>query len=68
MNRVNPKYVLRNHLAQKAISQATQHKDYSEIDRLLNLLSDPFSEQSGMDEYAAPPPPGSAQFIVSCSS
>ena len=68
MNRVNPKYVLRNHLAQKAISQATQHHDYSEIDRLLNLLKDPFSERSGMDEYAAPPPPGSDQIIVSCSS
>ncbi len=68
MNRVNPKYVLRNHLAQKAISQATQHKDYSEIDQLLNLLADPFTERSGRDEYAAPPPPGSAPIIVSCSS
>jgi len=68
MNRVNPKYVLRNHLVQKAISQATQQKDYSEIDRLLNLLNDPFTERPGMEEYSAPPPPGSAQIIVSCSS
>ena len=68
INRVNPKYVLRNHLAQKAISQATQRRDYSEIDRLLNLLSDPFTERPGMEEYAAPPPPGSAPIIVSCSS
>jgi uncharacterized protein YdiU (UPF0061 family) len=68
MNRVNPKYVLRNHLAQKAISQATQQKDYSEIDRLLNLLNDPFTERPGMEEYSAPPPPGSASIIVSCSS
>jgi uncharacterized protein YdiU (UPF0061 family) len=68
MNRVNPKYVLRNHLVQKAISQATQHQDYSEIDRLLNLLNDPFTERPGMEEYAAPPPSGSAPIIVSCSS
>ena len=68
MNGVNPKYVLRNHLAQRAISQATQQKDYSEIDRLLNLLNDPFTEQLGMEEYASIPPPGSAQIIVSCSS
>ena len=68
MDRVNPKYVLRNHLAQKAISQATQHKDYSEIDQLMKLLSDPFTERPGMDEYAAPPPPGSSPIIVSCSS
>ena len=68
MNRVNPKYVLRNHLAQKAISQATQHKDYSEIDKLMKLLSDPCTEWPGMDEYAAPPPSGSSPIIVSCSS
>jgi hypothetical protein len=68
MNHVNPKYILRNHLAQQAITQAVQQKDYSEIDRLLNLLSDPFTEQPGMEAYAAPPPPGQPQIIVSCSS
>ena len=68
VNMVNPKYVLRNHLAQNAISLATQHKDYSEIDRLLELLSDPFTEQAGMEEYAAPPPPGTPPIIVSCSA
>jgi uncharacterized protein YdiU (UPF0061 family) len=68
MNRVNPKYVLRNHLAQKAISQAIQYQDYSEIDQLLNLLNDPFTERPGMEEYAALPASGSAPIIVSCSS
>ena len=37
MNRVNPKYVLRNYLVQTAIEKA-QQKDFSEIDRLLTLL------------------------------
>jgi len=68
MDHVNPKYILRNHLAQRAITQAVQQKDYSEIDRLLNLLSDPFTEQLGMEAYAAPPPPGEPSIIVSCSS
>ncbi|GJL56064.1 MAG: UPF0061 protein [Nitrospirales bacterium] len=68
MNRTNPKYVLRNHLAQSAIEQATRDKDYSEIDRLLNLLNDPFTNQPGMDAYTLPPAPGSESIIVSCSS
>ncbi|WP_342348242.1 YdiU family protein [uncultured Nitrospira sp.] len=68
MDQVNPKYILRNHLAQRAITQAVQQKDYSEIDRLLNLLSDPFTEQPGMEDYALPPPPGEPSIIVSCSS
>ncbi len=68
MNQVNPKYVLRNHLAQQAIVQAIQHREYSEVDRLLKLLEQPFLEQSGMEAYAKPAPEDSPPIIVSCSS
>ena len=67
MNRVNPKYILRNYLAQTAIERARQ-KDYSEIVRLRKLLADPFTEQPDMDAYAAPPPDWGRQILVSCSS
>lgn len=67
MNRVNPKYVLRNYLAQVAIEKA-QQKDFSEIDRLLTLLRTPYTDQSGMDGYAAPPPNWGKHLSVSCSS
>jgi len=67
MNRVNPKYVLRNYLAQTAIEKA-QQKDFSEIDRLLALLQNPYSDQPGMDDYAAPPPNWGKHLSVSCSS
>ena len=68
MDKVNPRYILRNHLAQRAITQAVQQREYAEVDRLLNLLSNPFIEQPGMEAYAVPPPPGEPQIIVSCSS
>ncbi len=68
MNQCNPKYVLRNHLAQTAIHQATQENDYSEIDRLLHLLRDPFADHVDMEEYAAPPPDWGKHIVVSCSS
>ncbi|MEY4705728.1 MAG: uncharacterized protein RL042_1933, partial [Nitrospirota bacterium] len=67
MNRVNPKYVLRNYLAQTAIEKA-QQKDFSEIDRLLTLLHNPYSDQPGMESYAAPPPNWGKHLSVSCSS
>ena len=67
MNRVNPKYVLRNYLAQAAIEKARQ-KDFSEIDRLFSLLQNPYSDQPGMDNYAAPPPNWGKHLAVSCSS
>jgi serine/tyrosine/threonine adenylyltransferase len=67
MNLVNPKYVLRNYLAQQAIEKA-QQKDFSEVDRLLVLLQDPYSDQPDMDAYAAPPPNWGKHLSVSCSS
>jgi uncharacterized protein YdiU (UPF0061 family) len=67
MNRANPKYVLRNYLAQNAIERA-QQKDFTEVDRLLTLLQHPYTEQPGMDAYAAPPPNWGKHLSVSCSS
>jgi len=67
MDRINPKYVLRNYLAQTAIEKA-QQKDFSEIDRLLSLLGNPYDDQPGMEAYAAPPPNWGKHLSVSCSS
>jgi uncharacterized protein YdiU (UPF0061 family) len=67
MDRVNPKYVLRNHLAQVAIDKA-QNKDFSEVARLLAVLEHPFDEQPHNDHYAALPPDWASQLAVSCSS
>ena len=67
MNRVNPKYVLRNYLAQTAIEKAV-NKDFSEIDRLLTLVHDPFTDHPGMESYAAAPPNWGKHLTVSCSS
>ena len=68
MNRVNPKYVLRNHLAQAAIEKAHTNKDFSEVDRLLAVLRRPFDEQPDFETYAAPPPDWAKDIAVSCSS
>ena len=67
MNRVNPKYVLRNYLAQQAIERA-QNGDYSEVGKLLAILEQPFDEQPEHEAYAALPPDWAAHLEVSCSS
>ena len=67
MNRVNPKYILRNYLAQQAIERARE-ADFTEIERLCAVLRDPFSEQPELERYADPPPPWAREIVVSCSS
>ncbi|MGI0119159.1 protein adenylyltransferase SelO [Zooshikella sp. RANM57] len=67
MKSVNPKYILRNYLAQVAIEKAEQ-KDFSEIDKLLKILSTPYDEQHENEEYAKQAPAWSKTIQVSCSS
>lgn len=71
MNRVNPKYVLRNHLAEAAISKARGDagaRDYGEVERLRRCLEQPFDEQPEFEPYAQLPPEWAASLHLSCSS
>ena len=67
MNATNPKYVLRNYLAQVAIEKA-QNKDFTEVAVLLAVLEKPFDEQPEHEHYAALPPDWASHLEVSCSS
>lgn len=67
MHAVNPLYILRNYLAQKAIDAAEQG-DYAEVRRLHAVLSKPFEEQQGMESYAERPPEWGKHLEISCSS
>ena len=68
MDSVNPKYVLRNYIAEVAIRKAVDENDYSEIERVRMLLKYPFSEQPGSEVYAAPAPDRARSLVISCSS
>ena len=68
MKKTNPKYILRNYLAEQAIRKAEDDKDYSEIDVLFTLLQNPFDEHDAFDHYANHPPEWANQISVSCSS
>ena len=71
MNAVNPKYVLRNYMAQMAI-EAAEKKDYSIINELFQLLQKPYEEQHELDKWYAKRPEWARNKIgcsqLSCSS
>ena len=68
MKSVNPKFILRNYMAERAIRKAQDENDYSEIDNLMKILTHPFEEHPEFEHYAGHPPEWAQEIEVSCSS
>ena len=67
MRRANPKYVLRNWVAQEAI-EAALRKEFELVEALRRVFAAPFDQHPGMERYARPPAAGAPDLTVSCSS
>jgi uncharacterized protein YdiU (UPF0061 family) len=63
----NPKYILRNYIAQTVIKKA-EAGDFSELNSVLTLLQSPFDEHDAFEHYAGFPPDWSKKISISCSS
>ena len=71
MDKVNPKYVLRNYMAQLAIDEADKG-EYALIDELYQMLKDPYSEQAQYQKWFSKRPEWARNKVgcsmLSCSS
>jgi uncharacterized protein YdiU (UPF0061 family) len=68
LDRINPKFVLRNWVAETAIRAVEDRGDVATLDRIFRILQSPFEKHDGDEAFAAPPPPEMCHLEVSCSS
>ncbi len=67
MNQVNPKFILRNYMAQEAI-EAAENNDFSALETLIIILSKPFEEHEEFQNFANKSPAWAKDLEISCSS
>jgi uncharacterized protein YdiU (UPF0061 family) len=67
MNRVNPVYIARNHRVEEALTAATAG-DLGPFQRLLDVVSRPYDERPGLDDYAGPAPASCGPHVTYCGT
>ena len=67
MSQANPKFVLRNYLAQEAIQDA-EKSDFTRLINLLEVLKNPYAENPEFDDFSKAPPEWGKKLEISCSS
>ena len=67
MNQVNPKFILRNYMAQEAID-AAEDSNFSKLETLIVVLTKPFEELEEHQKFANKSPAWAQDLEISCSS
>jgi uncharacterized protein YdiU (UPF0061 family) len=68
MDRNNPIYIPRNHKVEEALSAAVDDKDMKPFTRLLAVLSHPFDEVPGNENFAIPGPQLATPYRTFCGT
>tara|TARA_A100001011_G_scaffold127246_1_gene134156 strand:+ start:3864 stop:5288 length:1425 start_codon:yes stop_codon:yes gene_type:complete len=67
MNENNPKYVLRNYMAQEVI-EAAESSDFSALETLIEVITSPYDELEQYEHFANRSPDWAKNLEISCSS
>ncbi len=67
LNENNPKFILRNYMAQEAI-EAAEESDFTVIEKFIKVITNPFSELDEYQHYAEKSPAWAKDLEISCSS
>ncbi|UVO13504.1 YdiU family protein [Mycobacterium sp. SVM_VP21] len=67
MDRVNPLYLPRNHLVEQALT-AAMRGDLTPVEKLLDVIAEPYRQRDGLAAYAEPAPPEFGVYRTFCGT
>ena len=65
---IYPAFIPRNHKVEEALAAATLHGDLSVLEKLLDVLAQPFAYDRLLPEYNTPPAPGTCAYQTFCGT
>ncbi|WP_042147407.1 YdiU family protein [Paucisalibacillus sp. EB02] len=68
MRKSNPAIIPRNHQVEEALEAALEKDDYKVMERLLQVLSNPYAYTPEQEEYAKPPQPSNRPYQTFCGT
>lgn len=68
MMKSNPAVIPRNHRVEEALEAAVKNDDLSIMEKLLNVLTEPFSHSPDQEEYSKLPPPSFCSYRTFCGT
>lgn len=64
----NPAIIPRNHRVEEALEAAVKQSDYSVMEKLLSVLSNPYAHSPEQEDYSMPPGPSKEPYITFCGT
>jgi len=68
MDKINPIYIPRNHKVEEALLAAANNSDFSLFYKLLDVLSNPFEQRQGLQDFEVPAPADFGRHITYCGT
>lgn len=68
MRKHNPAVIPRNHQVEAALTAAVEKDDLTVMDRLIEILSAPYTPSAKQDEYTQPPVPSDVPYQTFCGT
>lgn len=68
MRNSNPAIIPKNHRVEEALDAAVKHEDYMVMEKLLDVLSNPYAHSSKQIDYSKPPDTSTKPYVTFCGT